>query len=662
MKRSPIRRFLYALEYLLVMHLLALLIFGIFRLVLFLTASYEFPQEIKGEWFLQSIAFVKGVWFDNVIACYILILPLVIMWVASLFNFTAKWLYRFVAVWFTVLYAITFSFTAANIPYFEYFFKIINSSIFNWFGYAGTTAGMIFGESSYYFPICLGLAAVIGFGFIAFRFATAFYLKSRKPVLPYTLKNFVTILVMGAVMSGLCVFGIRGRTGYNPIKVSQAYYCTDPFLNQIGVNPVFNLLTSYLDDQRKENRLLDVMPVEEAIPTVQRLLSREGIEGISPIAREVEGTANPQKKNIVFIFMESMSANLMGTFGNKSGLTPFLDSLAKESMLFTNIYSAGIHTNHGMYSTLYSFPTIMKRNAMKGSVIPVYSGFPTVLKENGYHNMFFMTHESQYDNMNAFFRTNGFDEIYAQEDYPKEKIANHFGVQDDYLYEYALPVLGERAANGEPFFAALLSISNHPPYVIPEYFTPRSEKMDDAIVEYADWSIRKFFAAAKKEPWFDNTIFVLMGDHGKLVGTPECEMPQSYNHVPLMIYGKGITPGADDSFGGQIDVAPTLLGMLGIGYLQNNFGVNLFVEKRPCMFYTADNLVAARDSSNLYVYSPETGQEFRYRYDGGKTIMVEDNDTFRMLKEYCFSMLQSTEYLVRNGKITDKQQKEEDED
>lgn len=656
MKRSPIKRFACALAYLLTVHVLALLVFGVFRMVLFLTTSYEFPQEIKGEWFLQGIAFVKGVWFDNVIACYILILPLVVMWVASLFNYTAKWLYKFSAWWFTVMYAIAFSFTAANIPYFEYFFKIINSSIFNWFSYAGTTAGMIVGESSYYFPIALGMAAVAGFGFAACKLANVFYRRSKLPVLPYTVKNFVSILALGAVTAGLCVFGIRGRTGYNPIKVSQAYYCTDPFLNQLGVNPVFNLLTSYLDDQRKENKLLDVMPVEEALATAQKLLGREGIEDISPIALKVAGAENPLRKNIVFIFMESMSANLMGTFGNGSNLTPFLDSLAKESMLFTNIYSAGIHTNHGMYSTLYSFPTIMKRNAMKGSVIPVYSGFPTILKENGYHNMFFMTHESQYDNMNAFFRTNGFDEIYAQENYPKEKIANHFGVQDDFLYEYALPVLKARSEGGEPFFAALLSISNHPPYVIPEYFKPRSEKMEDAIVEYADWSIRKFFAHARKEAWFDNTIFVLMGDHGKLVGTPESEMPQSYNHVPLMIYGKGIAPGTYDSFGGQIDVAPTILGMLGIGYTRNNFGVDLLREKRPCMFYTADNLIAARDSGRVYIYSPETGQEFRYRHEGGKISMEDDNDNYRMLKGYCFSMLQSTEYLVRQGKITDKMQ------
>ena len=284
--------------------------------------------------------------------------------------------------------------------------------------------------------------------------------------------------------------------GYNPIKVSQAYYCEDPFLNQLGVNPAFNLLTSTLDDMRKENQELALMDGETAINQVQSILNREGIADISPIAQTVTSATSATHPNIVFIFMESMSAKLMQAYGQSKNLTPYLDSLYHESLVFNNIYSAGIHTNHGMYSTLYSFPTIMKRNAMKGSVIPVYSGLPTVLKDNGYYNLFFMTHESQYDNMNAFFRTNGFDEIHAEENYPKEKIANHFGVQDDYLYEYALPILNERAQSGQPFFTVLLSISNHPPYVLPSYFHPRSEKIEDQIVEYADWSIRKFMTEA----------------------------------------------------------------------------------------------------------------------------------------------------------------------
>ena len=462
------------------------------------------------------------------------------------------------------------------------------------------------------------------------------------------------ILLSGAVLVGLCILGIRGRMGYNPIKVSQAYYCEDPFLNQLGVNPVFNLLTSTLDDMRKENRELALMDGETAINQVQNILGRNGISNISPIARTVTSENSVSPRNVVFIFMESMSAKLMQAYGQDKALTPYLDSLYQESLVFNNIYSAGIHTNHGMYSTLYSFPTIMKRNAMKGSVIPVYSGFPTVLKDNGYYNLFFMTHESQYDNMNAFFRTNGFDEIHAEENYPKEKIANHFGVQDDYLYEYALSILNERAKSGQPFFSVLLSISNHPPYVIPSYFHPKSEKIEDQIVEYADWSIRQFMTEAQKQPWFENTLFVLVGDHGKLVGTPENEMPEAYNHVPLMIYGKDIEPRSINNFGGQIDIAPTLLGMLGISYTQNNFGIDLLKEQRPCIFYTADNLIAARDSAHLYIHSPETGQEFCYSVEEGKPKPSTYDTSFEALKEYVFSMLQATEQLVKEGKTIDK--------
>jgi phosphoglycerol transferase MdoB-like AlkP superfamily enzyme len=652
--KDNLQRAKHAFVYLLYIHIAALLVFFVFRWVLFVSMDYTFPEHIQNDWGLQAIAFVKGLWFDNVIACYILILPLVVLWITSLFNYTAKWIYLFTGGWFIGFYSLAFIISVSNIPYFEYFFKTINSSIYNWFGYAGTTTGMIFGETSYYFPIFLGITAIVLWGIGIHLLSKRTYERCLQSAKSISIKERGIILLAGAALVGLCLFGIRGRMGYNPIKVSQAYYCEDPFLNQLGVNPAFNLLTSTLDDQRKENRELALMDGETAINQVQNLLNRKGIADISPIARIVTSDTTTTHPNIVFIFMESMSAKLMQAYGQSQNLTPYLDSLYQESLVFNNIYSAGIHTNHGMYSTLYSFPTIMKRNAMKGSVIPVYSGLPTVLKDNGYYNLFFMTHESQYDNMNAFFRTNGFDEIYAEENYPKEKIANHFGVQDDYLYEYAIPILNERAQSGQPFFTVLLSISNHPPYVIPSYFHPKSDKIEDQIVEYADWSIRKFMTEAQKQPWFDNTLFVLIGDHGKLVGTPENEMPESYNHVPLMMYGKGITPQAINDFGGQIDVAPTLLGMLGINYTQNNFGVDLLKEKRPCIFYTADNLIAARDSSQLYIHSPETGQEFCYSLEGGTLKPSTYDKSFEALKAYVFPMLQATEQLVKEGKTINK--------
>ncbi|MDO4758274.1 MAG: sulfatase-like hydrolase/transferase [Rikenellaceae bacterium] len=647
MHKFKTSRFAWAVGYLLTLHVAALVIFTLFRVALFLLTSYEIPAE-SNSISLIATAFVKGLWFDNVIACYILALPLVVMWIAGLCNYTPRWLYRTTAAWYTLFYAVAFTFTAANIPYFEYFFKIINSSIFNWFSYVGTTAGMIFGESSYHLPILLGSLAILGWGALAFYLAKRFWQKSLTAHAAISWLRRAIILVVGALLAGLCMLGIRGRMGYNPIKISQAYFCEDPFLNQIGVNPVFNLLTSALDDRRKENKQLELLDEEQALAHAQTLLGRKGIEGISPLAREVEASTAPNRKHVVVIFMESMSAHLLQAYGQEKALTPYLDSIYHHSLTFDRIYSAGIHTNHGLFSTLYSFPTIMKRNAMKGSVVPQYSGLPTTLQREGYRNLFFMTHESQYDNMNAFFRTNGFDEIYAEEDYPKEKIANHFGVADDYLYEYALPILSDRAASGNPFFAVLLSISNHPPYVIPPYFKPRSERIEDQIVEFADWSIAQFMAKAAKEPWFEDTIFLFLGDHGKLVGTPECEMPQSYNHIPLIIHGEGITPMHHTSFGGQIDIAPTLLHLLGISYTQNNFGVNLLNEERPCTFYTADNLIAARDEAHLYIYSPETGQEFCYDTSAEKIRLTEFDADFEALKSYCFAMLQSTEWMVRN--------------
>lgn len=654
MKRIRTKRFGLSLLYLLTIHIVALLFFFLFRFILFVSTDYQFPEIIRNDITLQSIAFIRGVWFDNVIACYILLLPLVVFWITGIFNYTAKWLFKSTAIYFILFYSLSFIVAAANIPYFAYFFKTINSSIYNWFGYGATTAGMVFGETSYYFPIFLGIISILLFGRGSWSLSSYFYKSSAEAPSRIHITNRIFILITGAACIGLCLFGIRGRMGYNPIKVSQAYYCEDPFLNQLGVNPVFNLLTSTLDDNRKENRYLHLMPEQEAIAKVQKLLNRKGIADISPIACEIKQVASFTPKNVVLIFMESMSANLMESFGATKKLTPFLDSLYHQSLSFSRFYSSGIHTNHGMYSTLYSFPAIMKRNAMKGSVIPIYSGLPTILKDNGYQNLFFMTHESQYDNMNAFFRTNGFDEIYAQENYPSEKVVNSFGVQDDFLYQYALPILNKKAESGQPFFTVLLSISNHPPYVIPDYFKPRSEKPEDQIVEYADWSIKQFMKAAEKQPWFDQTIFVLLGDHGKLAGSPECEIPQSYNHIPLMIYGKSIQPEIKDKFGGQIDVAPTLLGLLNINYIQNNFGVDLLKEERPCIFYTADNLIAARDTTRLYIYSPDNKQEFRYEQKGNRLHVAENSETFQQLKEYCFSMLQSTECLVKEHKTINK--------
>ena len=473
------RRFLLSLAWLCALHALTLAFLSLFRLV-----EYGALGGMVADQSASVLpAFVRGVWFDNVIACYISVTPVAVTLLAAAFGCTARRIRQATVWWYGVLGSVALMVSAANIPYFAYFFKNINSSIFEWFGYAGTTAGMVTGEKSYFLYIALYFACAASYIYIMYRTRRRFdrliasqeHTGTVRPSVGSADRNRRTLrcvarLTVMSLTTGLCVFGIRGRTGYNPIKISQAYYCGDAFLNQLGINPAFNLLTSALDDMRKENRELHLMPYPQAIGMARQSLGITGrCDSAHVLRRFVDnsqtatGSRTAAKRNVVVILMESMSASFMQTFGNQQHLTPTLDSLYNHSMAFTHCYSAGIHTNHGMTAALYSFPALMFRNLIKGTVTPHRDGLPTVLKHEGYRTMFFMTHEAQYDNMKAFFATNGYDDIYSQEDYPKEQVVNSFGVSDHYLFSYALNRINRQAKTGQPFFATLLTISNHPP-------------------------------------------------------------------------------------------------------------------------------------------------------------------------------------------------------
>ena len=642
------KQFFKTLQYLLSVHILSLFVMTLFRITEYI-ALHRMITEGDAS---HLTAFIKGVWFDNVIACYISVVPVLVLLLAQSINRCGSKLLRGVSIWYAILFAIVFIPAAANTPYFEYFFKNINSSIFEWFGYVKTTSGMLLGEPSYYIYIALYFIFTLLYIWCLKKIRQHFEpeICTKRDQMLYIAPTMAKVAVTAALV-GLCLFGIRGRMGYNPIKISQAYYCNDSFLNQLGICPAFNLLTSALDDMRKENKELHLMPYPEAIANTRGYLQIEGkADSTCVLKREITNTSQMANShpNVVVILMESMSANLLQTFGQKLALTPTLDSLYNHSLAFTNYYSAGIHTNHGMTATLYSFPALMFRNLMKGTVTPRRQGLPTVLKEKGYDNMFFMTHEAQYDNMKAFFSTNGYTDIYSQEDYPKSEVVNNFGVSDHFEFDYALNTINQKAKSKKPFMATILTISNHPPYVIPEYFKPKTKEKETQIVEYADWAIGDFLKKAQKESWYSNTIFVIQADHGKLVGKSEGELPTSYNHIPLIIFGKGVTPQRYDGLGMQVDLMPTLLGLMGFSYEYEGFGVDLLQQPRKMVFYSADNQIVGRDKDHCYIYNPQMKRSFCYDVQkDGKMKEVKENGTFRELKKYAFSNIQTAEYIER---------------
>lgn len=639
------KRLYQSLLWLISIHIAGLLVFSLFRFIEFVCLH---SQIVHPEASVFG-AFIRGVWFDNVIGCYILLVPLVVAGVAAVVGRSHRLVYRFTAWWFSILYALAFMASAANTPYFAYFFKNINSSIFLWFGYTATTAGMLFEEKSYWLYILLYFLLAGGFVWTVFKLTNIFRKRIEKqPADSLNVRCIAGRSIVWVLAVLLCLFGIRGRRGYNPIKVSEAYYCDDSFLNQLGINPFFNLLTSVLDDLRKENRELHLMPYAEAISYARASFGIQGkADSNHVLRRRVVSAISPRRHNVVVILMESMSASLLKTFGQPDELTPTLDSLYRCSLAFTNCYSAGIHTNHGLTASLYSFPALMFRNLMKGTVTPHREGIPTILRREGYHNMFFMTHEAQYDNMKAFFSTNGYDDIYSQENYPRDSVVNSFGVGDHFEMNFALGKINAAARRNNPFLATILTISNHPPYKVPTWFHARSKEAEKQIVEYADWSIGQFLKAARREPWYRNTVFVIYADHGKMVGKADGELPVSYNHIPLLIFGPDVKPQLYDGLAQQVDIVPTVLGLLGLSYDYDGFGVDLLKTRRQMVFYSADNQVVARDYQRCFVYNPSMQKAFCYDVQPGwKLRESHDTKAFAPLRKYVFAMEQTAQFML----------------
>ncbi len=647
------KRFLQVLFYLLGVHIAGLFMLTLFRVVQFTALHSMIADPSIAVW----PAFVRGVLFDNVVGCYVMALPLVVLLGAACMGCYARRLRQVAEWWFGVTYSLLFLASAANVPYFAYFFKPLNSSIFQWFSYAGTTAGMVLEERSYYGYMVLFLVSVALFIFFLHRFRR--YIDRRIACLENVEKDGLTSkkgslflrVTLFIVCAFLCVVGIRGGLWYKkpPIKTGKAYYCTDAMLNQLGINPAFSLLSSAVEDMKAANRELHFMPYPEAVENVRRSLGITGrADSARVLLRTVKSDTVMSRHNVVVIMMESMSANYMQTFGQKLRITPALDNLAKSSLFFPNFYSAGTHTNLGLCGTLYSLPAIMSHSVMKGAVTRHRQGLSTVLKDKGWHTMFFLAHEGQYDNMEAFMRTNGYEDFYSREDYPASAVVNRWGVSDHFLFDYALQTMDRESSKRKPFFATILTISNHPPFAIPEQFKSQSSDPRLRAVEYADWCIGDFLSKAKRKPWYNNTVFVLLGDHGQVVGKTDSELPQSYNHVPLMVFGPGVKNGVYDGLSGQVDVMPTVLGLLNASYDYEGFGVDLLKKRRKMIYYAADNQIVSRSDKQVYIYEPATKKSFCYDVTPNWGLkLTRPSQVFTPLRSYAFSEIQTAEFVQR---------------
>lgn len=594
------------LRFLVTVHILLLAIYSVFRYV---TLAYNRPS-----YFFQADrslslwkAFKIGFEFDVTVASYALLVPYFLLTVAFISPRPYRRLYKTVRVWCGAVVLVSLIICAADVPYFNFFNSRLTVSAVN-FKNSLQVLKYLSSEVKYYPFILLGIICIWSTGKLMRLLWHRHWTSTGSDHSPRT-KWLSTGLASLLMLGGLW----GGATPQAP-NMRKAIFSNDGFINQLTLNPVHTWFDSYFDFD------VALFSNKEATKKVRSWLSVDQSTYDSPIAKD-RHFSNPadQPLNVVVVLLESMSAYRMGVYGkNPHQLTPGLDSIARNSVFFSQCFSNGIHTNAGIYSTLYGMPIRMMEHPMNNgrSEFLHFTGLPATLRELGYRTKFFCTHPKTFDNLDVFLERNGFEDVSDLSDYPASKVANSWGVGDETLYEHALGTLDSMAsdASGKPFFATVLSITTHPPFTLPAFtkFKPRSTDPIDITYEYADWAIKNFMDSCATKDWYRNTVFVLVGDHG--VNLPSnYDVPLSYNHVPFIVHAPGIfkKPEVRNQLANQIDIFPTIMGLLRLDYTQNTFGYDLFRERRPFAYFSQDHKLGITDGRFLYV-ARKSGTETLY--------------------------------------------------
>lgn len=517
-----------------------------------------------------------GLQMDSVTTCCLLIPVLVVL-------ILAVWLHRSFDILFKIAYCIfltTFSFAFLvswfNLFYYHSLHTTINHTIWSWIDNWQFIQEMILEDSVLSWSVW-GTLPLLLIGSLHIKRVigrTYFVLKASRQLLLLVVCLF------------FCIYSIsRQSWGLQ----QAASFSSRVELNEAALNPCYILGST----------TIAAYYFPEKFPTI------DGTKITEKRVFVARDSLHTSPYNIVLIIMEGMQYS----FTNDSVLTPFLFQLKKDALYFSNAYSSGLHTAHAIFSILTGLPAQCKHPFLNEKPITYQHSLPSLLKQKGYQTLFMMPHNDKFDNMKEFLMLNYFDRIYSQKDYPSCRIANVFGVNDDFLLTYSIPVIRE-SAKKMPTFCTILTVSNHIPFTIPAYFPDTGLARKYRIVQYADWALLQFFEKARKEDWFANTLFILVGDHAR-----EGDGMSFYNtaahHVALYFYAPGFIKTENrKQLAGQVDILPTALGYLNLPFSFDSYGIDLNNRQRDFLLTSSNNSIECIGNRLYYEYKNEGENSF----------------------------------------------------
>jgi phosphoglycerol transferase MdoB-like AlkP superfamily enzyme len=354
---------------------------------------------------------------------------------------------------------------------------------------------------------------------------------------------------------------------------------------QLAGNGPWEFFHAFNTNEIDYDRFYATLPIDRAYRELRREFSEAGPVQFTdsptlPIERRIGGAGPEKRLNVVLISVESLSAEYLGSFGNARGLTPNLDRLADAGLLFTRLYATGTRTVRGLEALALSLPPTPGHSVVKRPNSENLHTIGEVFAEKGYEPLYLYGGYGYFDNMEHFFGSNGY-RVVDRTAIPSQDIhyENIWGVADEDLFTQALRELDAEHAAGRPFFAHIMTTSNHRPYTYPagRVDVPSGTGAEGAV-KYTDWAIGNFIERARARPWFDDTLFVIIADHCA-AARGKTDLPLDRFHIPLLIYApKHVAPARIDTVASQIDVAPTVLALLNFSYVSRFFGQDILTE------------------------------------------------------------------------------------
>lgn len=545
---------------------LGMLFFSLYRALFLLT---YFPGTDGASFLTIARAFLIGLRFDSYIISFTVI-PFFLLLLLPMLRFESKMVRAILRYLFTAIFAVFFLFSVTDLRYFAVFGSRLNYFVVDYFDYPGEFFYSIITDIAFWKLATIWVLTVAVFYYCLKR-QIDFSLKLEPS--PLLLPRLVGNLIVAVLLA----LGARGSLGIKPLDWGAALFSENHTINQMALNSPYTLAHSLYEENQEGRKLFGAKVdrfsyynIDTAYQTVAAMLGLEGnvFDGALSLRRKLNRYESRDfKPNLIVVIMESWSADKVGALGAQWKVTPRFDSLAQQGILFSRFYANGIRTNRGVPAILCSFPSLSGRSIMKRYAADYpFTSLAELLKPLGYSSIFAYGGDVEFDNMEGFLRTAGYDRFYREDDFDVSKRLGKWGIPDHIIFEKLAEEIKEFP---RPFHLAVLTLSNHDPHLVPDdRFKLYGDTLPLARVlntfYYSDWAIGHLVELIRAQPVFDSTIFVFTADHCAYQSGRHPLAPSNF-HIPLLIYAPALIDSGGmivTRVGSQVDIISTVAALM----------------------------------------------------------------------------------------------------